>query len=81
VRVDYLRRHFAAAHQARKDGADVRGYFVWSLVDNFEWGFGFTKRFGIVYVDYEDDLRRVLKDSAHFYADVIRKNGFMIRSK
>jgi beta-glucosidase len=81
VRVDYLRRHFAAAHQARKEGADVRGYFVWSLLDNFEWGFGFTKRFGIVYVDYQDGLRRVLKDSAHFYADVIRKNGFTVRSK
>jgi beta-glucosidase len=81
VRVDYLRRHFAAAWQAQREGADVRGYFVWSLLDNFEWGFGFTKRFGLVYVDYEDDLRRIPKDSAFFYADVIRKNGFVVRSR
>ncbi|GAB1483659.1 GH1 family beta-glucosidase [Treponema sp.] len=78
VRVDYLRRHFAATLQAQKEGADVRGYFVWSLIDNFEWGFGFSKRFGIVYADYEDDVRRILKDSAHFYANVIRKNGFNV---
>lgn len=81
VRVDYLRRHFAAAYQAQREGADLRGYFVWSLLDNFEWGFGFTKRFGLVYVDYEDGLRRVLKDSAHFYADVVRRNGFTVRSR
>jgi len=81
VRVDYLRRHFAAAWQARKEGAKVEGYFVWSLLDNFEWGFGFSKRFGIVYVDYDDGLRRVPKDSAHFMANVIRKNGFMVRSR
>ncbi len=81
VRVDYLRRHFAAAHQALAEGCDLRGYFVWSLVDNFEWGFGFSKRFGLVYVDYEDALRRIPKDSARFYADVIRRNGFTVRSR
>ena len=80
VRVDYLRRHFAAAWQARKEGADVAGYFVWSILDNFEWGFGFAKRFGLVYVDYEDGLRRIPKDSAHFLSHVIRKRGFMVRS-
>ncbi len=81
VRVDYLRRHFAAAWQARKEGVDLGGYFVWSILDNFEWGFGFAKRFGLIYVDYEDDLRRVPKDSAHFLSDVIRKKGFMVRSR
>ncbi len=81
VRVDYLRRHFAAAHHALAEGVDLRGYFVWSLLDNFEWGFGFTKRFGLVYVDYEDGLRRVLKDSAHFYADVIHRGGFTVSSR
>ena len=81
VRVDYLRRHFAAAHQALVEGADVRGYFVWSLIDNFEWGFGRTKRFGIVYTDYGNGLRRIPKDSAHFYADVIDKNGFTMQSR
>ena len=81
VRVDYLRRHFAAVHQALVEGADVRGYFVWSLIDNFEWGFGRTKRFGIVYTDYGNDLRRIPKDSAHFYAGVIDKNGFTVQSR
>jgi beta-glucosidase len=80
VRVDYLRNHFAAAYQAIKEGCDVRGYFVWSLVDNFEWGFGFSKRFGLVYIDYDDNLRRILKDSSHFYSGVIHKNGFEVHS-
>ena len=52
-------------------GADVRGYFVWSLMDNFEWAWGYSKRFGIVRVDYET-LERTPKDSARFYADLIR---------
>jgi beta-glucosidase len=78
VRVDYLRRHFAAAWQAIADGVDVRGYFVWSLYDNFEWGFGFTKRFGVVYTDYENGLRRIVKDSGHFFADVSANNGFAV---
>ncbi len=76
VRVEYLRRHFAASWQAMKDGCDVRGYFVWSLYDNFEWGFGFTKRFGVVYTDYEHGLRRIIKDSGHFFASVCAVNGF-----
>ena len=52
-RVDYLRRHFTAVHRAMQRGVDVRGYLVWSLLDNFEWGYGFSKRFGIVRVDYD----------------------------
>ncbi len=52
IRVRYLARHTAAIHEARREGVDVRGYFVWSLMDNYEWGFGFNKRFGIVHVDY-----------------------------
>lgn len=78
VRVEYLRRHFAAAWQAISEGCDVRGYFVWSFYDNFEWGFGFTKRFGVVYVDYEDNLRRVIKDSGHFLSGVCAHNGFRV---
>jgi len=78
ARVDYLRRHFAAAWQALNDGCDVRGYFVWSFCDNFEWGFGFTKRFGIVYIDYERGLRRVIKDSGHFFAGVCADNEFTV---
>ena len=60
----YLGRHFAAIDQAMKQGVDVRGYFVWSLLDNFEWAYGYEKRFGIVHVDYDTQVR-TLKDSAH----------------
>jgi beta-glucosidase len=74
LRVEYLKAHLLAAKQAIIDGADLRGYFVWSLLDNFEWHFGFTKRFGIVYVDYPTQ-RRIPKSSARYYAKVIRSNG------
>jgi beta-glucosidase len=70
-RVDYLRRHFTAAHRAMGRGVDLRGYQVWSLLDNFEWGYGYSKRFGIVHVDY-DTLERLPKDSAKWYAELIR---------
>ena len=63
-----------AARHAVEVGANVRGYFVWSLLDNFEWGHGYTKRFGIVYVDFPTQ-RRIPKSSARFYADMIRTNG------
>lgn len=79
-RVDFLRRHFAAAYQAIQEGADVRGYFTWSFCDNFEWGFGNSKRFGVVYIDYENNLRRVIKDSGHFLSDVCCNNGFTVSS-
>jgi beta-glucosidase len=78
VRVEFLRRHFAAVWQAIQEGADARGYFVWSFCDNFEWGFGYSKRFGVVYIDYERNLRRIVKDSGHFLADVCGRNGFDI---
>lgn len=65
-RLDYLRRHFTAAHRAMSQGVELRGYFVWSLLDNFEWGYGYAKRFGIVRVDF-DTLQRTLKDSAKWY--------------
>ena len=55
-------------------GVPVDAYFAWSLMDNFEWGFGYTKRFGIVHVDFETQ-KRTPKDSAHFYAQVIATNG------
>lgn len=69
-RVDYLRRHVTAAHRAMQRGVDLRGYQVWSLLDNFEWAYGYTKRFGIVYVDYETQ-ERTLKDSALWYRELI----------
>ena len=73
-RVDYFHRHLLALRQAIADGADVRGYFAWSLLDNFEWAEGFAKRFGIVHVDY-DTQARTPKDSARFFAEVIETNG------
>jgi beta-glucosidase len=69
-RVDYLRRHFTAAHRAMARGVDLRGYQVWSLLDNFEWGYGYSKRFGIVRVDYETQ-ERILKDSALWLRELI----------
>jgi beta-glucosidase len=73
-RISYLRDHLKVVHEAINAGVDVRGYFVWSLLDNFEWAYGYEKRFGIVYVDYETQSR-VWKDSAHWYRRVIRTNG------
>jgi beta-glucosidase len=71
-RTDYLQRHFVAAHRAMARGVDLRGYLVWSLLDNFEWGYGFSKRFGIVHVDYES-LVRTPKDSAFWFAELVRE--------
>jgi beta-glucosidase len=73
-RIAYLHGHFDAAGRAIADGVPLRGYFVWSLMDNFEWSFGYTKRFGIVYVDYETQTR-IPKDSAKWYSKVIARNG------
>jgi beta-glucosidase len=73
-RIAYLDSHFRAAHRAIADGVDLRGYFVWSLMDNFEWAFGYSKRFGLIHVDYET-LQRTPKDSAGWFAQVTRRNG------
>jgi len=74
-RIDYLRRHIEAIDQAREQGVDVRGYYVWSLLDNFEWEWGYGKRFGLVYVDYPTQ-RRIPKRSALWYRDLIAsRNG------
>ena len=74
-RIDYLHGHIARRRTTRSTrGADVRGYFVWSLLDNFEWAYGYAKRFGIVHVDY-DTLERRPKDSASWYREVIAANG------
>jgi beta-glucosidase len=75
-RLDYLRQHFIQTRIAMQDGVDVRGYFVWSLLDNFEWAHGYTKRFGIIRVDYETQ-ERIIKDSGKWYADTIRTNQLM----
>ncbi len=74
LRVNYLRKHLRAIHSAIDAGVDLRGYFVWSLLDNFEWSLGYSKRFGIVHVDFETQ-KRTPKASAHFYSKVIASHG------
>lgn len=71
-RAGYLRDHIAAAEEAVAQGAPVKGYFVWSLLDNFEWSYGYWPRFGLAYVDYQTQ-RRTLKRSGEFYRDLIRE--------
>ena len=72
-RVEYLKTHFEAASKAIAQGVPLKGYFVWSFLDNFEWAEGYNKRFGIVYVDYATQVR-TLKDSALYYQSVISTN-------
>ena len=69
-RTAYLHSHLQAVREAIDEGADIRGYFAWSLMDNFEWAFGYDKRFGIVHVDYDSQVRTI-KDSGHEYARII----------
>jgi beta-glucosidase len=73
-RIELLRGFLAGLRAAIQEGADVRAYYVWSLLDNFEWAFGTGKRFGIVWTDFATQAR-IPKASARFYADVIRRNG------
>ena len=70
----FIRAHIAAVGEAIRQGADVRGYFVWSLLDNFEWAWGYDQRFGIVRVDY-DTLERTVKDSGREFAAIIARGG------
>jgi beta-glucosidase len=74
-RTSYIQRHLAALHTALESGIPVRGYFAWSLLDNFEWSYGYSQRFGLVWVDFKTQ-KRMLKDSAKWYRSVIRDNGF-----
>ena len=69
-RIEYLRTHLAAAHDALTAGVDLRGYFVWSFLDNFEWAHGYKHRFGLVHVDYET-LVRTPRASFHWYRDLV----------
>jgi beta-glucosidase len=73
-RVEYLRSHLEACADAIEQGVNLAGYFAWSLLDNFEWAYGYTKRFGLVWVDYATQ-QRIPKDSAHLYRDVVAQNG------
>jgi beta-glucosidase len=73
-RIDFLHRYLRELKHACTDGIDVRGYFLWSILDNFEWAAGYRERFGIVYVDYPTQ-KRIVKDSACWYKEVIASNG------
>ena len=76
VRVEYYRGHLTAAREAIAAGVDLRGYFAWSLLDNFEWGEGYSLRFGLVHVNFKTQ-RRTPKASFRFYRDVIRANALL----
>lgn len=69
-RIAYLSDHLHAVSRAIQDGVDVRGYYVWSLMDNFEWEWGYSRRFGVVYIDYATQ-QRIIKDSGTWYKDFI----------
>ena len=79
-RIAYLAEHLRATKAALEAGANVRGYFVWSLLDNFEWDSGYSIRFGLVFVDYAT-LARIPKSSAYWYRDVIRANAIPTEGK
>ena len=76
-RIRYLQSHIAQVHRAIEAGIPVKGYFHWSLLDNFEWALGYGQRFGLVYVDFKTQ-KRILKDSGHWFARVIEQNGLEI---
>lgn len=76
-RVNYLRHHLACAHRAIQNGVPLAGYFIWSLMDNFEWVKGYTQRFGVVWIEYET-RQRTPKDSALWYKETIAQNGFSV---
>ena len=73
-RIEFLRRYIKCLKKAAEEGADVRGYFQWSLMDNFEGAEGYQKRFGMIYIDYET-LERIPKDSFEWYKKTIAENG------
>jgi beta-glucosidase len=74
-RISYLSDYLTQINKAIKEGMDIRGYFLWSLMDNFEWSSGYSKRFGIIYIDYSSQ-KRIIKDSGYWYSKVIMNGGF-----
>jgi beta-glucosidase len=76
TRLSYIKRHLEMVNRAIHAGVPVKGYFVWSFLDNFEWSFGYSKRFGIVYVDFQTQ-KRIPKSSARWYRQVIRENAII----
>lgn len=76
-RIDYIKQHLLVLNRAIMQGVNVKGYFVWSLMDNFEWAYGYTKRFGLVYVDYATQ-KRIIKESGYWYSKVCKDNALEI---
>jgi len=76
LRIAYLKEHLTAAARAIAAGVPLRGWFVWSLMDNFEWAHGYSKRFGLIYVDYPTQ-QRLVKGSAHWYQRVMAANALV----
>jgi beta-glucosidase len=73
-RIDYLKKHIISAHKAVSEGINLNGYFIWTLIDNFEWAWGTSKRLGLIYVDFPTQ-KRIIKDSGYWYKKVIQNNG------
>jgi len=74
TRIDYIQKHLISLLRAVNEGVDMRGYFHWSLLDNFEWDRGYSERFGLVHVDFAT-CERMFKDSALYYSGIIKSNG------
>ena len=74
MRIDFMHRYLSCLKKAAEEGTDIWGYFAWSAIDNMEWNNGYTERFGLIYVDYTTQ-KRILKDSAYWYREVIESNG------
>ncbi|XP_077254150.1 beta-glucosidase 12-like isoform X2 [Tasmannia lanceolata] len=75
MRIESYCQHIKYVHQAIGEGVDVRGYFAWALVDDFEWNTGYTVRFGLAFVDYNNDLKRIPKESAYWFSQLLEKDG------
>jgi beta-glucosidase len=75
-RIDYFQSHFLAVHNAMEQGVNIKGYFAWSLLDNFEWAEGYSKRFGLIYIDYETQ-ERIWKDSAIAYKNMLTSRALV----
>ncbi|GAB2289075.1 hypothetical protein Dimus_023377 [Dionaea muscipula] len=74
LRIKYISEHLAYLHRSIKDGGNVKGYFVWSLLDDFEWDSGYTKKYGVIFVDFANGLKRTLKGSAKWYKKFLQKS-------
>ena len=77
-RIDFYKKYLTSLHKVIKEGVNVKAYFAWTLMDNFEWGEGFKEKFGLIYIDHNNHQKRILKDSAYWYKKVIKDNGFEV---